>query len=730
MTDLKKIVLTIAGMHCASCSARVEKKLSLLEGVSQARVHLPTKTAYLDLDESKTSTAEIQKAIAASGYTVVEITAQEDYSPQAALNVMRTEGRLYRNKFIFSAVLTALIFGAGLIDMSQYTLFLITGIVWAWGGRHFHAGLWRSVKNLSPDMNTLVSLSTSTAFIYSALVLVLPTVFYERFHHYMWGEVGLLITFINFGRWLESDSKRRAGSSVSKLMKLAPRFATVVEGGAENNIPVASVEKGMTVSVRPGGMIPVDGIILKGSTRVDESLLTGESESVTKALGDKVFGGTINHSGHILVRAEGVGKDSVLSGIIRAVREAQSSKAAIQKLADKISFYFVPAVLLIAIGSAVAWLKFGDGDIAHALTAFCAVLASACPCALGLAVPVALAVGIDRAAGMGIIIKNADVLDRIGKINTVIFDKTGTITEGRMAVRDVFPAKGVSESELLTVAHTVQYHSEHPIGAALRRYCSEKGVAASEPDSHHSEPGKGVIAKRRDVRILAGRPLWLKEEGVKIEPADFENIQFSMTAFAIESHYLGYITFEDRLRPNAPATVAKLKAAGIEVILLSGDRPFAVERAAKECGIEKFKGAVFPQEKAEIIRQLQKEGAYVAMAGDGFNDAPALARADIGMAMGSGTDIAVESADITFTRSGVEAVYEAVFLSRAIRAVVSQNMAWAFAYNIILIPFAAGAFYPLFGIMLPVYAAGAAMALSSVSVVLNSLRLRKIPIGL
>ncbi|MDD4005280.1 MAG: heavy metal translocating P-type ATPase [Elusimicrobiaceae bacterium] len=729
-TEPRKVVISVEGMHCASCSARVEKKLSALKGVAQTRVHLPTKTVYVTFEPDAVSPGELTDALEDIGYTVTDFVDQQDFTPEAALRTMQDESRAYLRRFLCALGLTALLFFARFIDMSPYTQLLVTAAVWLWCGRHFHRGFWRSVKNLAPDMNTLVSISSSTAFIYSVLILVLPTVFYGRYHKPMWTEVALLITFINFGRWLESDSRRRAGGAVAKLMNLAPRFAHIVVGGAGKTVPIAQVTRGMVVSVKPAGMVPVDGVILKGSTTLDESLLTGESNPVYKAEGDRVFGGTLNKGGLVFLRAEGIGSESVLAAIVRSVREAQSSKSAVQRMADRVSFYFVPAVLLIAAVSACAWLFFGGrAGAAHAVTAFATVLAAACPCAMGLAVPVALAVGIDRAASLGILIKNADVLDRVGRINTVVFDKTGTLTAGNMTVRDIVPAEGVHEARLLDAACLTQSHSEHPLGEAVRKLCRARRAQAPDPDSFFTEQGMGVVARSGGTTFLAGRPAWLGGRGVTIADMAYAGIDSPLIAFAEGGRYLGFLAFTDEVRPEAMATVRRLKEAGIKVMIISGDREASVKQVAAACGVEEYRAGVLPADKAEIIKSLQAAGASVAMAGDGFNDAPALARADIGMALAAGTDIAVESADITFTRTGVGAVCEAVFLSRAIRRVMRQNLFWAFLYNILLIPLAAGAFYPALGVMMPVWAAGGAMGVSSVSVVLSSLRLRKMKIS-
>lgn len=724
-TGPRKVVISTEGMHCASCAARIEKQLSALKGVAEVRVHLPTKTVYVAYDETVVPSGNLTDAIEDIGYKVTDFVDQEDFTPETALKTMADESLAYRRKFIAAVLLTALLYAAKLADMSAYTQMLITAVIWLWCGWHFHQGFWRSLKNLSPNMNTLVSISSSTAFIYSLAVLLLPTVFYDRSHQPMWTEVAMLISFINFGRWLESDSRRRAGGAVAKLMNLAPRFAHVVVGGAGKTVPIAQVTKGMVISVKPAGMVPVDGIILKGSTSLDEALLTGEGSPVYKSEGDRVFGGTLNKGGLIFLRAEGVGSESVLAGIIRSVREAQSSKSSVQRMADRVSYFFVPVVMLIALGAGFAWAIFGGHNgIAHAVAAFAAVLAAACPCAMGLAVPVALSVGIDRAAGLGILIKNADVLDRVGKINMVVFDKTGTLTAGNMKVRSVHAADGVSDNQLLDAACFTQRHSEHPLGEAVRKMCRERGTEGEDPESFFTEQGMGVIVRTGGKTFMAGRPAWLKEKGVPVEEHLYAGVEHPLIAFAEENRYLGYLSFDDAVRPEAVETVARLKKSGIKVMILSGDREASVRLVAQNCGIDDYRAGVLPAEKAAIIKKLQEEGASVAMAGDGFNDAPALARADIGMALAAGTDIAVESADITFTRTGIGAVYEAVFLSRAIRRVMRQNLFWAFFYNILLIPLAAGAFYPVFGIMMPMWAAGGAMGLSSVSVVLNSLRLR------
>jgi len=722
----RKFVIVLEGLHCAACVARAERAVAPVAGVKSFSVHLPTKTAFLVMDETG-KTEAVKAAIESAGYKVVSLSAPEAVPENAVLNTINRETRTYAIRTAVTLALFILLLASSALQLSQYTVFIITAVIWGWCGSHFHAGFLRALKTKSPDMNTLVSMSTSAAFFYSTAALLFPSFFRDTPR--LWDDVALLILFINLGRFLESYSKRGAGISIANLMRMKPKFARVLENGKETSMPVAMVKPGMLITARPGEQIAVDGEITEGTSALDESLLTGESLPVDKTPGDKVYAATINQSGALVYRAEKTGADMAIARIIAAVQQAQSGKAAIQKMVDKVSYYFVPAVMGIAFLTFCSWLAFAGFDhLTPALTAAVAVLAVACPCAMGLAVPMATVVGFGRAAAHGILIRNTDALERVSSIEAILLDKTGTLTEGKLAVTGVYPETGTDESELLRCALVAEQNSEHPFAETIRRYAEEKGITAQKPESLQILPGHGIKAKSGDSVILAGRTGWLAEEGVPINPAGMRNETQSVMGVSKDGKFLGYLTLADKLRSSAKDTVEKLRALNMDVVLVSGDREPVVADTAEALGLTRYYAGVFPEEKAAIVESIQKEGKKVAFVGDGFNDAPALSRADIGISLSTGTDIAIESSDLTLMRQDLQAVLEAINLSRAIRRTIKENLAWAFIYNIILIPLAAGVLYPVNGTTLPPAMAAAAMALSSFSVVMNSLRLRKVKI--
>lgn len=721
---LRKVVMPLEGVHCASCVARIEESLTSLDGIRQASVHLPTRTAFVTYDPARVSPDRIREAVESSGgYKVLQISTSGGGSDETVLLSLQRETAMFASRFWAAFWLTLGLFLTGYFQFSSYTVWFLTTVIWGWCGFHFHSGMFRALRSGTADMNTLVSLSTSAAYFYSAADVLFPSAVAGPAQ---WHEVAMLVTFINLGRWLESRSRSKAGYSVAKLLKLAPRFARVLSEGREEMTPVEEVSPGQIILVRPGEQIPVDGVVRGGASSVDESLLTGESVPLDKVSGDRLYGGTLNKTGALEFAASQVGEDMALSRIVRAVRESQASKAPVQHLTDKISSYFVPAVFAVAVVSAMAWLWTGPQPRSFfALNAFVSVLAVACPCALGLAVPMALAVGLDRAARAGILIRNADVMERVGNIDTVMLDKTGTVTEGKLKVSGIYPARG-EESVLLKYAVMAEEKSEHPFAEAVRVLAKERNIPALAAESMEAVPGRGIIARYEGETVRAGRLSWLRDEGIKAEsPAGTKGEAASLIGVSAGSRFLGYLSLSDTIKPSAKEAADGLFKMGMEVILVSGDRKTAVEDVAARAGIKRSYSEVLPEEKARIVSDLQASGKRVAVVGDGFNDAPALSRADIGMAFSSGTDVAIESSDITLMRQDLSAVRDAISLSRAIRAVIRQNLFWAFIYNLILIPLAAGAFYPLLKITLPVHFAGAAMAMSSVSVVVNSLRLRK-----
>lgn len=716
-------------MHCASCVARVEEAVGAVKGVERVSVHLPSKTAFVTYDPALTGARGLRAAIDAAGYKALAFSESSAAAEGVSFEELEREQSYYLSRLLFSALAAFVILLDMFLEMSPYTLFLAATFSWTFCGWHFHAGLWRSLRARAADMNTLVSLSTTTAWTYSVTLLLRPHAFGAGVHpHPQWHEVAMLIFFINLGRWLEARSKTGAGRAVSSLLQMAPKFARVMRGGKEETVSADAVVPGDLVLLRPGEQVPADGTVIKGSSAVDEALLTGESVPSDKRPGDKVYAGTMNTSGSLEFEAVGVGEDMVLMKIAASVRESQAAKGSVQKLVDRISAWFVPAVFLIAVVSAGLWAHFAG--FGRAAMVFAAILAVACPCAMGLAVPMAVAVGFARSARSGVLINNADILERISRVDTVILDKTGTLTEGRLSVAEVRPA-GIKENEFAAVLLSAEAGSEHPFAAALRAHGPWKEIKVPEHHSFQAVAGKGVECVIGDDKVVVGSFKWLEELGVTVPAGDVDAIAeapVSALAMARGGKYLGYATLSDTLRPGAAALADELRAMGVEPVVASGDRDQAVAAAAGALGIKSIYSGIFPEEKKAIVARYKALGRKVAMVGDGFNDAAALSEADIGIAMRSGTDIAIQAGDMTLMKNDLAGVVDAIRISKAIKRVINQNLGWAFGYNLLLIPLAAGALYPFTGILVTPWMAGAAMALSSVSVVMNSLRLRTMKI--
>ncbi|MDD2806245.1 MAG: heavy metal translocating P-type ATPase [Elusimicrobiales bacterium] len=719
---LKKAVMPLEGVHCASCVARLEDGLGALPGVARVSVNLPSKTAFLAYDPALTGQKAIAGRVEELGYKVLAFSQSAAAAENTALKELEREKGVFLRRFALALVLTGFLLLGSAFAFSQYTMLVVAGLAWWYAGKHFHQGAARAFKAGTTDMNSLVSLSTSVTYFYGIYVTVFPG---AAHYHAQWHEVGMLIAFINLGRWLEARSKSRAGEAVAALFKIAPKFARRLKDGKEETIPAEDLLPGDAVLLRPGEQVPVDGRVTGGASAVDESLLTGEAVPVEKEAGARVFAGTVNKTGALEFTAEGVGEETVLMKIIKAVEESQAEKGAVQHLVDRISAWFVPIVLLLAAVSAGLWLYYGQGP-ARAVNIFAAVLAVACPCAMGLAVPMAVAVGFGRAASAGILIRNADVLERVSGVDVVIFDKTGTVTEGRLRLEALKPEG--SEKDFLALLASAEEKSEHPFAEAVRARAKKVKVRTQPTSAFEAVPGKGVRARTAEGEILAGSLKWFDELKVPVTPAARAAISASpdsMLLVALDDKFKGYAVLADTVRPEAAALVQELIAMGIEPVMASGDRQAVVAHTAAAVGIKTWHAEVFPEEKRQIVMRYKALGKRTAMVGDGFNDAPALSEADIGMAMRSGTDVAAQASDMTLMHNDLRSVIDAVKISKAIKRVIKQNLAWAFAYNIILIPLAAGAFYPKWGVVIPPSFAGAAMALSSVSVVMNSLRLKR-----
>ncbi len=735
-----RITLMIKGMTCAACVSAAEKALRAIYGVISVNVNLATEKAVIEFIPTLTGIEDFKKAVKEAGYSA-EIRA-EDF-----IDRERIEREAYysdlKRRFIFSLSLTIPVFIASLVDIPYisrwWILMLLSTPVQFWAGARFHRAAWNALKHRTSNMNTLVSVGTFSAYIYSLIATVYPSIFIREGiqPHVYFDTSSVIITLILLGRLLEARAKGRTSEAIRRLMGLQPKTARVLRNAVEADIPIDEVIPGDIVIVRPGERIPVDGRIIEGASSIDESMLTGESLPVEKSSGAPVYGGTVNRAGTFKLVAEKVGKDTVLSGIIRLVEEAQGSKAPIQALADKVASVFVPAVIGIAIITFIIWYIAGP-SFTQALMNFIAVLIIACPCALGLATPTAIMVGTGIGAERGILIRDAQALEAAGKISTVVLDKTGTITKGTPEVMEIINLSEFSDEELMRLAASLERLSEHPLGKAIVERAlniSQKGsIVLEEPLSFKVEAGGGVIgeihAGGRKSEIIIGSSEFLKINGIDISSLRSHEEEISRRAMspvfiAINNEVKGIFAIADPVKDGSREAIEELKRASIEVIMLTGDHRLTAEAIAKRVGVEKYYARVTPEQKLEIIRRLKEERRLVAMVGDGINDAPALMEAHIGIAIGTGTDIAMESSQITLMKGDLRSVLRAIQLSRLTMKTIKQNLFWAFIYNIIGIPVAAGILYPFGGPLLNPMIASLAMAMSSVSVVTNSLRLRR-----
>ena len=727
-SDIKQVIMPLEGIHCSACVSKIEGALSRLEGIDKVSIHLPTKMAFIDYRDKLISSDNISNKIEETGYKVLAVSpVEEGEAETVALISIEKEKRIFFMKFAVSAAISLFLLSDFLIGYSPYTLMLLTTFAWLWCGSHFHIGFLKSLKAKTADMNTLVSLSSSVAYFHSVALtfFLLPG---PMNTHYQWHEIAMLISFINLGRWLEARSKSKAGGAVAKLLKLAPKFARKIKADGDELVPVKEIKTGDKVLLRPGEQVPLDGKIIKGYSAIDESFLTGESLPKDKGPSSRVYAGTINTSGVLEFEVIAIGAEMALMKIVKAVRESQASKSSVQNAVDKISAYFVPVVFFIALTAFVFWYR--DSGLSMAANVFAAVLASACPCAMGLAVPMAASVGFGRAAENGILINNADVFERVNKVNVVIFDKTGTLTEGENKIIRIVPYD-MEEKEFIKYLISIQNKSEHPFARAVRIYAAHKKIKPKESFSVEALPGRGISANVDGNNILCGSVGFFKNKKIAIgknELHDINEVKGSIMLLAVNDVFKGYAVLADNIREESSSLIKKLKMMDIMPIVASGDRQEVVKDVADKLHIDRYYSEILPEDKKQIVLKNKTFGKKVIMVGDGFNDAAALAEADIGIALASGSDIAISSSDITLMRDNLSAVVTAIKLSRTIHKIINQNLIWAFVYNIMLIPLAAGVFYKPFGIILPVYFAGAAMAMSSVSVVMNSLRLRKIKI--
>jgi P-type Cu+ transporter len=624
--------------------------------------------------------------------------------------------------------------GRGLVWLQ----FLLAAPVVLWGGLPFFERGWKSIINRSLNMFTLIALGTGTAFVYSAVAATSPGLFPDSFRHH--GEVGVyfepaavIVTLVLLGQVLELRARRHTGSAIRALLGLAPKTARRIgEDAREEDVALDLVVPGDRLRIRPGEKIPVDGVAIEGSSAVDESMITGEPIPVEKGPGEKLLGGTVNGTGTLVLRAERVGSETVLAQIIRMVSEARRSRAPIQRLADVVSSYFVPAVVVVAVITFIAWAVFGpQPPLAHALVSAVAVLIIACPCALGLATPMSIMVGTGRGAGAGVLIKNAEALEVLERVDTLVIDKTGTLTEGKPRVVSVLSMPGHDEAELLTLTAGVEVASEHPLAAAVAAAARERGLAVKTAESFRSHTGKGVEGKVDGRSVVIGNRTLLEALGIAATEALAERAAplhrdgQTVVFVAIDGHPAGLLGIADPIKDSAAVAIGDLRKEGLRVIMLTGDNRTTAEAVARRLGLDEVRAEVLPDQKAEEIKRLQAEGRIVAMAGDGINDAPALSQADVGIAMGTGTDVAMESAGVTLVKGDLKGIVRARRLSRATMANIRQNLAFAFFYNALGVPIAAGVLYPFIGLLLSPMIASLAMTLSSVSVIVNALRLRK-----
>jgi len=733
--------IPIEGIVCASCVRKIETALLELRGVVKASVNLATGRARVEYLPAETHISELKRTIESSGYKVLDVPA--DVETEDLERTMRQkEYRRLKLRFISGIILAIVIFIGSMPHWFRWVPHFLSNfyVLWALAtpvqfliGWPFLRGAWKSFRHRSADMNTLVAVGTLSAYLYSAAATFFPGFFRQAgvAPAVYFDTSAFIIALILFGRLLEARAKGQTSEAIRKLAGLEPRTARLVRGGEEIDIPIGEVQVGDLVVVRPGERVPVDGSVEDGRSTVDESMITGESMPVTKTPGSEVVGGTLNRSGSFRFRATKVGKDTVLARIIRLVQEAQGSKAPIQRLADVIAGYFVPVVISIAVATFVVWFDFGPAPaLTFALLNFVAVLIIACPCALGLATPTAVMVGTGKGAENGILIKGGESLETVHRVDTVVFDKTGTLTKGEPEVTDLVALPSFTEDEILRLAAAAERRSEHPLGEAVLKKARGRDFAIGEPLEFQAIEGHGVEASVEARKILLGNSKLLADRGIETggleEKAEELSAEGKTVIFAaIDGKPAGLVAVADTLKDHSAEAVAGLRKLGLEVVMLTGDHRKTAEAIAAQLGIDRVIPEVLPENKVREIKNLQAAGRRVAMVGDGINDAPALAQADVGIAIGTGTDIAMEASDITLIRDDLRAVASAIALSKRTLKVIKQNLFWAFFYNVVGIPVAAGVLYPFFGLLLNPILASAAMAFSSVSVVSNSLRLRR-----
>jgi len=745
-----EIEFPIRGMTCASCTARVERVLGNVPGVIEAAVNLASESARVRYLPASAGLAEFRRAVGEAGYEVpAEVAgaagAAGDAQRENELALMRRELVVGVGLSIPIAVLAMGMYYApfhqwlesfGLTDpVINFILFALATPVMIWPGRRFFVSGWKAYRHLSPDMNSLVMTGTGAAYLYSLVVTFAPYLLPENARHTYFEAAAVVITLVFLGKFLEAVAKGRASNAIRKLLGLKARTARVLRGSEEEEIPIEAVRPGDLVSVRPGEKIPVDGTVTTGASYVDESMITGEPVPVAKQPGDKVIGATINQNGAFRFKAEAVGADTVLAQIIRLVQGAQSAKLPIQSLADRVVAVFTPIVLVIAAFTAGVWLAFGPAPaLTFALVNAVAVLVIACPCAMGLATPAAVMVGTGRAAELGVLFRRGEALETLSRVKAVVLDKTGTLTYGRPELTDLAVVEGFDENEVRTLIAAAEAPSEHPVAQAIAKAAREQGLDMPEAKDFAAVPGYGVEANVEDRKIHVGADRYMTQLGLDVGP--FSDVARRLADegktplyAAVDGRLAAALAVSDPIKPGAREAIAQLHAMGMQVAMITGDNRRTAQAIARQLGIDHVLAEVLPQGKAQAIAEIQQRVGRTAFVGDGINDAPALAQADVGLAMGSGTDVAIETADVTIMNSEAQSIPAALAVARKTLRTIRMNLFWAFFYNVALIPLAAGVLYPSTGWLLNPVLAGAAMGLSSVFVLTNSLRLKRISLG-